>query len=91
MRAADAERARTYAARMLEDVDRLERLVDNLLAAGRAEAGALDLRPVELDLTAETQRYVDATAPMLAARGFELRAAIEPNIRALADPGRSAP
>jgi signal transduction histidine kinase len=87
LRAGDAERVRTYAARMLEDVERLDRLVDNLLAARRAEAGALDLRPVSLDLSAETQRYVEATAPLLEARGFELRSAIEPNIRAMADPG----
>lgn len=87
MRASDAERVRTYAARMREDVDRLERLVENLLAAGRAQAGALDLRPVEIDLSTELVRYVDGTAPLLEARGIALRARIEPAVRVLADPG----
>lgn len=86
LRAGDAERVQTYSARMLGDLDRLERLVENLLAAGRADAGLLEVRPVETDLSEELGRYVEATAPLLERRGLELRAAIEPAVLALADP-----
>ncbi len=86
MRSGDAERVRTYSARMLDDVGRLERLVENLLAAGRAQSGLLDVRPVDLDLSAEVVRYVESTAPLLASKGLEVRADVEPEVHAMADP-----
>lgn len=86
LRANDAERVRTYAARMTTDVDRLERLVENLLAAGRAEAGALDVRPVEMNLSAELQQYANSAGPVLAERGFELILQIDPDVKVGIDP-----
>ncbi|MBL8693422.1 MAG: HAMP domain-containing histidine kinase [Planctomycetes bacterium] len=86
LRSADAERVRTYSKRMVEDVDRLQRLVENLLAAARAEAGLLDVRPTDLDLSAELSQYVESTAPLLIERGLELRSQIAEGVRAMADP-----
>ncbi|MFN0204907.1 MAG: sensor histidine kinase [Planctomycetota bacterium] len=87
LRASDAGRVKTYAARMTTDVDRLERLVENLLAAGRADAGALDMRPVEVNLSEELQQYAAGFAPMLSSRGFELILQIEPDVKVGIDPG----
>jgi signal transduction histidine kinase len=87
LRGEDAERVKVYAGRMLADVDRLERLVENLLAAGRADAGALDFRPQDVNLSEELRALVEGMAPILEARGRSLRSEIEPGVVARADPG----
>jgi signal transduction histidine kinase len=87
LRPADAERVKTYSARMIGDIDRLQRLVENLLTAGRAQAGALDMRPIELNLSEELQQYASSTAPLLESRGYQLQWDVEKDVKVAFDPG----
>ncbi|MBI3819806.1 MAG: HAMP domain-containing histidine kinase [Planctomycetes bacterium] len=86
LRPDDADRVKTYSSRMLADVERLNRSVENLLAAGRAQAGLLVFHPVDLDLSKEILQYIEYNLPMFAERGFEIAAEIPPDIRAPVDP-----
>lgn len=60
-----AEAYREVIRSILEEVDRLTRLVDNLLTLSRADAGALRVRPAPVDL-AELAREVAALLGVLA-------------------------
>jgi heavy metal sensor kinase len=57
----DVASAREAISSMLEETDRLSRLVDNLLVLARGDSGHVDLAPERMDLT----RFVDATAAEL--------------------------
>lgn len=85
LRSEDAARVKTYASRMRADVDRLERLVENLLTAARAEAGALDIRPQAVDFSGELAEIAAAWSPILEARGLTLQCRLEPGVRGEAD------
>lgn len=87
LRSADPSLVQTYSSRMLIDLDRMERLVENLLAAGRAQSGLLDFKPVDLDISMELQQYIERAEPLLSERGFELITNIEAGLRASVDKG----
>ena len=59
VRRPDPERAPRYAAGMLEDLSRLDSLVENVLTVGRVEARAFDARPRTIDLAAAVRRELE--------------------------------
>jgi signal transduction histidine kinase len=59
VRRPDPTRARAYADGMLEDLTRLDGLVENVLAVGRLDAKAFDARPRRIDLAAAVRQEVD--------------------------------
>lgn len=87
LRAADPERVKLYSSRMQADIDRLNRLVEDLLAAGRAQAGMLDVRPVPMDLSKELDQCIASMRGLLEERGFLLFTQIAPGIEISGDPG----
>lgn len=87
LRPDDSQRVQLYSSRMLSDIDRLHRLVDNLLAANQAQIGILKFNPVELDLSAELLQYANHAATVIEDRGFDLQLNVAPGVRVKADPG----
>lgn len=66
--AGDGRREQYYGV-LVDESRRLERLVENLLDFGRAEAGVLRHRPVPVDVLALTRAVVSDLAPRLAGDG----------------------
>ncbi|HEX9792404.1 MAG TPA: HAMP domain-containing sensor histidine kinase [Planctomycetota bacterium] len=77
--------AKEHATGMLEDLARLEGLVENLLAVGRFDAEAFNLEPVPLDLSAAVARVLADWRAGPAAQGAPLEQVIEPGVRVEAD------
>jgi heavy metal sensor kinase len=69
--AGEAERDRF--ASQLEDIDRLTRLIDHILALARAESGEIPLARAPVDLARLTRDLVDQLEPLAAARSIALR------------------
>lgn len=65
-------------ARVGRQVDRLTRMLDDLLDAARIEAGYLELQPEELDLRREVQEVVRFYAPTAPDRDLVVEAPDEP-------------
>ncbi len=76
----DAARAGPIRERMLQDIVRLERLVDRILQSSRAEDGGLDRRQ-ELDVGRETAEVLAEMDGFLRARGAEVRSDLPPGLR----------
>lgn len=57
----------------LEEIDRLKRLIAQLLMLARAEAGDIALAPVEVDLAGLVASLVDQLEPVAQAKGVEMR------------------
>jgi signal transduction histidine kinase len=70
----------------LDEVGRLSRLVDGLLALARADRSAA--APERIDLAAVAVDRCDAWSALAAESGVELEADVEPGAVALATPGR---
>ncbi len=60
-------------ASQLEEIDRLKRLIAQLLMLARAEAGDIALAPVEVDLAGLVASLVDQLEPIAQAKGVEMR------------------
>lgn len=65
------------------EADRIEELIDDLLAAARAEAGHLERKP--LDLEALCGRVCDRMRPAAQSKRVELRLHAQRDVRAMAD------
>jgi len=74
-----------YLGRMLEDVARLEELIDNILLAGRFERRGFQLKAQRTNLSADVGEYIEALRGFLDRNQFELHTEIEPDVWAVTD------
>lgn len=81
---ADEEQTRRLASQ-LEEIDRLKRLIAQLLMLARAEAGDIALTRVEVDLAALVAALVDQLEPVAEAKGVDLRFEPSGSVRVTAD------
>jgi two-component system OmpR family sensor kinase len=58
----------------LEEIDRLKRLIDQLLTLARAEAGEIPLKREVVDLSALTSSVIDQLEPIAVSKAIDLRA-----------------
>ena len=70
------ERVRLAAASQLEELDKLKRLIDQLLTLARAESGQIPLARRPVDLAAIVSSVVEQLEPVAQAQGLELTAEI---------------
>jgi hypothetical protein len=70
---------------MVEDCQRLEGLVDNVLEAGRLSQQSRKMKHVRTNLSADLQEYLDELKPMFQRYDLKLTTAIEPDIYAKTD------
>lgn len=66
------EKQQQYVRRMLDNADRLIRMIEDLLDRTRIEAGRVELTPVELDLAWCLEDAVEQLRPLAAAKGQRL-------------------
>lgn len=66
------ERQQTVLIEQVEEIDRLKRLIDQLLTLARAQAGQIHVVRGPVDLAALTTTLVDQIAPVAEARGLTL-------------------
>jgi len=74
-----------YLGRMLEDVVRLETLIDNILLAGRLEQKGFHIKVRRSNLSRDLAEYLEAMRGTLERNRFELRTRIEPDLEAMTD------
>lgn len=86
LRRPDPERSADYARGMLEDVARLETLVENALAVGRLDAEAFRAERVEVDLSRAAETELERFRRRSGLGPEALLAEVEPELRAEADP-----
>lgn len=77
-----------HLARTRQQVERLDRLVDDLLDVSRVQAGKLDLRLEDADLAAIVREAVAAQRQAAPDRTIRLEIPAEGRVPVLADPGR---
>lgn len=82
---APPEQAAEFAGRILANVDRMQRLVDDLLDLARIESGAWRPVPTEQDLAALVEDAWASIQPVPAARDITLEAQVPSDLRLLAD------
>jgi two-component system, OmpR family, sensor kinase len=83
------DEARRAGATMLAESERLDRLVDDLLALARLEADDFALEPVAVDLTRLAVTAGESWGPRCTAVGVPLRVEVPPHpVPAFTDPGR---
>jgi two-component system phosphate regulon sensor histidine kinase PhoR len=75
----------TYLKRMIEDINRLEELIDNTLLAGRLEEKGFHLNLKRTDFSRDVQEYVETLQGFLERYDFNLRTEIAPDIEAVTD------
>jgi heavy metal sensor kinase len=73
---------------VLEELNRMSRLTDQLLALSRRDAGVEQFEPVPLDLAALAADVVDAMRPLAESRGVRLSLATEGAVIVVGDEGR---
>jgi len=83
-RVPEAKRER-YLGRTLDDLDRLNRTVDQLLTAARASSGRVQLAPQSLDLAEFARRIVERVAGIEGPHGAELEVVAPEVVRVRAD------
>lgn len=81
----DVETQRTLLERIRVNAGEMGRMVDQLLAYSRLEAGRVEVHPVEVDVAEAIAEIVANQSGGLA--GHEVEVDVEPSLRALADPG----
>jgi signal transduction histidine kinase len=74
-----------YLGHMLEDVARLEELIDNILLAGRFERKGFELKVQRANLSADVAEYIESMRGFLDRNQFQLRTTVEPNLYAVTD------
>jgi heavy metal sensor kinase len=67
---------RATLASQLEEIDRLKRLIDQLLTLARAEAGQIPLKRERVGLSSLTASVVEQMEPIAQERGLDLRLAV---------------
>ena len=85
------ERAAELVPGILEDLTRLEGLVENVLAVGRLEAEAFQARPEPVDLSREVAEVLETVRASWPPEAPPLKAEIEEGLVAEADPGTLGP
>ncbi|MCK5125842.1 MAG: HAMP domain-containing histidine kinase [candidate division Zixibacteria bacterium] len=71
--------------KMIDDTNRLESLIDNVLQAGNLSQGDYKLNLVETDLSRDVKDYLAATDPFIKRQNGSLTSDIEPGIKARTD------
>jgi heavy metal sensor kinase len=71
----------------LEEIDRLKRLIDQILTLARAEAGQIPLRFTAVDLAALSAKLVDDLMPLAEARTIDLRCETRDGVMVQGDAG----
>jgi heavy metal sensor kinase len=87
MQARTTEDYRRGLADQLEELDKLSRLVSQLLTLARAEAGEIPLTRSPVDLSALAVSIVDQLEPVAQAKGVSLAADVGPQVTVLGDAG----
>ncbi len=91
VRRPDPKRAPMYAEGMLEDLTRLDGLVENVLAVGRLDAEAFDARPRKLDLAEAVRQELRRFQARVPDSEQWLEAELPERLLAEADPGAIGP
>jgi signal transduction histidine kinase len=86
----DLDAREGFLASMANEIERLIRLVNDLLVLTRADAGALNLQPQPVNLGDLARARVEHLAGIAARRDIRLRVVAESPALALADPDRIA-
>jgi heavy metal sensor kinase len=81
---ADEQQTRRLASQ-LEEIDRLKRLIAQLLMLARAESGDISLTRVEIDLAGLVAALVDQLEPVAEAKGVDLQFEPAGSVRLMAD------
>lgn len=81
----DRQKQLQYIERSLEDVARLEELIDNILLAGRFERKGFDLRAQKTNFSEDVAEYVESLQGLLDRYGFTLYSSVEPDLWAVTD------
>ncbi|MFN8543487.1 MAG: ATP-binding protein [Candidatus Binatia bacterium] len=71
-----------------QNIRRLAGLIDELLDVGRITAGTLRLDPRPSGLASIVSAAIETMRPAAAAKGIELRTALDEDLRGIVDPGR---
>jgi heavy metal sensor kinase len=72
LRAPSFDQHRTSLISQLEEIDRLKRLIDQLLTLARAEAGEIPLKQETVDLSALTSSVIDQLEPIAVSKAITL-------------------
>lgn len=85
MRDLDVPTQRKLAGRMLNDAERLEAMVTNILDAGRVDEGRLKLKLEDVPLATILTPALERITQRNAGRNMVLRSELEPGVRAVCD------
>jgi signal transduction histidine kinase len=85
LREMDLDSQRRLADRMVQDTERLEAMVSNILEAGRAAEGRLDLRPEALELREVAQRLVERAGCRAHLQGVQVASEVSPGLGVFCD------
>lgn len=86
--ASGSELLKDLTARVLQQINRIVRLVDNLLDVSKVEAGDLGIRPVNMDLLERVHRVADLFKEQIEADGCSLEISHEGPTTGIWDPLR---
>lgn len=81
----DKEKCLSLVPRMLDDCQRLERLVDNVLEAGRLTRQSQHLKLSPANLSNDLAEYLEELQPLIERNHLQLTTAIEPDLAVLSD------
>jgi signal transduction histidine kinase len=81
----DSEQAVQLYSKMLDDCDRLDSMVDNVLEAGHFGREKYELKLTETDLSADINDYLNEMKPYLNRQNGRLKLEIQENIRVRSD------
>ena len=81
----EREKQLQYIERSLQDVSRLEELIDNILLAGRFERKGFHLRAQKTNFSEDVVEYVESLQGLLDRYEFTLFSSIQPDIWAVTD------
>lgn len=76
----DRDKCQAIIPRMMDDCGRLERLVDNVLEAGRLTRQTNRLKLVSANLSLDLEEYLEELFPMIERQRMKLRKDIEPDL-----------
>lgn len=81
----EPSQSRQLYAKMLDDCDRLDSMIDNVLEAGRLGREKYELKLSETDLSRDIRQYLDNLTPYLQRQNAIMHSHIEENIRIRSD------
>jgi heavy metal sensor kinase len=80
LRSPSSDEHRTSLISQLEEIDRLKRLIDQLLTLARAEAGEIPLKQERVDLSALTTSVIDQLEPIAVSKAITLHGDVSASI-----------